>query len=392
MKSVLPDLEMVSLLCKEATDPLLLGNILDSMSDSVLVIDERGQILCCNRMTQEILGHDPHELVASGLETLILGKKDNNEFNQILFDMIWKKSVKAYAEVDYHHLDGSVRRLAVTTSHLVHVGDRETSFMGFVALFKDITEVSRLRRQEEELIQEKHRIAKEKARSLKKVAMGVAHEIRNPMVTIGGFASRIAKEADRPEQVKRYAENVLAAAKNLETIVEAVHQCCALPDFNGSQGNISGVVHEAISNMTPQALLKDVTLMLRDETSGSDCVLFDPILLKMALDRLIQNAIDFSENGAVVDVALKADASSVRVEIQDYGVGINEEDLKYIFDPFFSTWPNRSGMGLSVVESVVQEHMGTIKVESTPGQGCTIRILLRKSQPNPSTESKTKAE
>lgn len=382
VKSVLPNLELASLLCRTGADPLLIGNILDSMSDSVLVLDQTGRILCCNRITQDILGYDPHELVTKGLEALILGGPENKEFHQILLDMIRKRSVRAYTEVDYHHPDHSVRRLAATTSHLVDISDRETSFVGFVALFKDITEVSLLRQRERELIQEKHRIAGEKARSLQKVAMGVAHEIRNPMVTIGGFANRITKAADSPEQVKRYAENVLAAARQLESIVEAVHQCCNLPVFRASVENISAAVRSAVSEMMPQALEKNVLLNIRDATSGDYRVVFDPVLLKMALYRLIQNAIDFSENGAEVDISLDLNQSGAILEVRDHGMGIREDDLEYIFDPFFSTVPNRSGMGLTVVERVVQEHMGTIDVESKPGQGTAIRISLRDLRSN----------
>jgi PAS domain S-box-containing protein len=377
VKSVIPNLELASLLCRSGTDPLLIGNILDSMSDSVLVLDQAGRILCCNRITHDILGYDPQELVANGLETLILNQPENKELHQILFDMIRKRSIQAYAEVDYHHPDHSVRRLATTTSHLVDVSDRETSFVGFVALFKDITEVSRLRRKERELIQEKHRIASEKARSLQKVAMGVAHEIRNPMVTIGGFAGRITKAADDPEQVKRYAENVLAAARQLETIVEAVHQCCNLPVFRAYEENISAVISEGVSDMMPQALQKNVHMNLSDATSGDHLLVVDPLLLKMALSRLIQNAIDFSEKGAEVDILLDLHDSGAMLEVRDHGAGIKEDDLEFIFDPFFSTVPNRSGMGLAVVERVVQEHMGTMEVESKPGQGTVIRILLQ---------------
>ena len=98
-----------------------------------------------------------------------------------------KKDIKNYREVDYRHPDGSVRRLAVTTSYLLARGDHESTFVGFVALFKDITEVFRLRRIEHNLVKEKERIDRARISSLHKLAMGVAHEIRNPVVTIGGF-------------------------------------------------------------------------------------------------------------------------------------------------------------------------------------------------------------
>ena len=186
---MIPNLDLVSIVCSGTTDPSLIANILESISDSVIVVGPRGEILCCNKITEKMLGYSPQELLEKGLAQLMVQQNGNEEFNRIFIETISKQSVNGYKEVDYHHPDGSIRRLAATTSYLVDIGDRQTSFTGFVALFKDITEIAELRRKEKQFIQERHKIAREKIRSLQKLAMGVAHEIRNPIVTIGGFAA-----------------------------------------------------------------------------------------------------------------------------------------------------------------------------------------------------------
>ena len=83
-----------------------------------------------------------------------------------------------------------------------------------------------------------------------------------------------------------------------------------------------------------------------------------------------------------MDISLRAAESGTIVEVKDYGSGISEQDLEYIFNPFFSTLPQAAGMGLTVVESVVNEHLGTIEVDSKAGVGTSIRIFLPRAPQN----------
>jgi PAS domain S-box-containing protein len=385
LKSIIPNLDLVSIVCSGTAGPGLIGNILESISDSVIVLGPQGDILCCNRITEEMLGYSPEELLEKGLAQLMAQRNGNEEFNRIFIETISKQSVSGYKEVDYHHPDGSVRRLAATTSYLVDIGERQTSFTGFVALFKDITEVADLRRKERQLIQERHKIAGEKIRSLQKLAMGVAHEIRNPIVTVGGFAARIARAADDPEATRRYANNIMEAAKSLEKAVDAVQQCCDLPAINPFEGSLSDLLRMTVSEMAPKAQEKKVNLRVHDELPRDYKTSFDPLLLRMALVRLIENSVEFSREGSPVDITLRTLESGTLMEVKDHGNGISEQDAEYIFNPFFSTLPHAAGMGLVVVESVVNDHSGTIEVDSKPGVGTSIRICLPRSLQNVGT-------
>jgi nitrogen-specific signal transduction histidine kinase len=137
---------------------------------------------------------------------LLLSKVENFDFNQIFVAAVRHSSMSYYSEVDYHHPDGSVKRLAATTNYFVKEGDSESTVIGFVALLKDVTEVFGLRRKEQELVQEKQRIDRERIRSLHKLAMGVAHEISNPMVTIGGLQLEFSETKRIWKKTRRYAK------------------------------------------------------------------------------------------------------------------------------------------------------------------------------------------
>ena len=130
------------------TESPIVKSILDSMSDCLIVLGQNGDILYANKTTGQMLGCAPDDLIQHGLEMLFFMSKKNYDFNQTFLDAVQRKNVNNYSEVDYHHPDGSVRRLAATTSYLMAVGEHESSFLGFVTLFKDITEVFNLRREE----------------------------------------------------------------------------------------------------------------------------------------------------------------------------------------------------------------------------------------------------
>ena len=125
MKSVIPNLDLVSIVCRGTSDPSLIANILESISDSVIVLGPHGEILCCKGLPKKMLGYSPEELLEKGLAQLMIQHDGNEEFNRIFIETISKQSVNGYKEVDYHHPDGSVRRLAATTSYLVDIGETD---------------------------------------------------------------------------------------------------------------------------------------------------------------------------------------------------------------------------------------------------------------------------
>lgn len=357
-------------------DDVILNNILESMSDSLIVIGHKGDVLYANHATEEILGYGLPDLKERGLAQIFFLRDENYDFNQLFVNAVWNKSIHQYSEVDYHHPDGSLKRLAATTSYLIGDDEDQSAFVGIVALFKDVTETFNLIRKEKELIKERARIAGQKIESLRKLAMGVAHEIRNPIVTIGGFSARIQRDESNPENTRRAASNILENAGRLERLVEEVHQYCNVPKVNLVQGQLSVPAEAAVEYIRPKAAKKEIDIALHESPAGSREMAFDPALIKDALIRLLENAIDFSLQGSRVVVSLQYDDDGATIDVTDSGSGISETDLRFIFDPFFSTKTQGSGMGLAIVERIVQEHMGRIEVQSAPGLGTSISIFL----------------
>lgn len=372
--------EILALGWQNVMDSLIVDNILNSMSDSLIVFGHEGEVLYANKITKDILGYTLEDFREKGIARLFFESEVNRDFSNALADTILKKSTKEYHELDYHHPDGTMRRLAATTSYLVAHGEHESTVIGFVALFKDITEVFNLKRIEQELLRDRERIARERVVSLHKLAMGVAHEIRNPVVTIGGFAARIMRDEANQEKTRTYAASILEDARRLEKVVDEIHQYCDLSEPSLTQEDVGLIVVEAVNTMASGGGRRNVRVEVHNSVPGH-CTLMDPAQIKRAVELLLENAIDFSPRESQVDVFVYVNDEGTVLEVSDSGQGISPRDLEYIFDPFFSTRTHGTGMGLATVQRIVQEHRGTITVDSSPGKGTSVRIVLPMSQP-----------
>jgi PAS domain S-box-containing protein len=357
-------------------EDLVIKNILESMTDSLIVIGKKGEIIYTNSATASVLGCDIEQLKRLGLGITFFSMEQNVAFNQIFIDAIRDKSLRSYAEVPYIQPNGTRKRLSVTTSYLMKLHDGEQDFLGIIALFKDITETADLREREKALLEARQKASQEQIKALQKLAAGVAHEIRNPIVTIGGFATRIMKNSDMPEPVIRQAHFILENSKKLERVVTEVQRYCDIDIRIQSLVELEKVIEEAIVAVSHEMISKGMKCAIEKDVGVKTECQCDPDLLRAALEQLLENAIYFAPENSTISIKLSRTANELSVSIQDQGTGISPGDMAYIFNPFFSTRADKPGMGLPTVLRIINAHMGFIAVDSENGTGTCITITL----------------
>ena len=215
----------------------------------------------------------------------------------------------------------------------------------------------------------------------------ISHELKTPIGAVGLLAEALEAASDEPDQVRRFAKRLTKEADRLARITQEIIELSRLQAADALTKpevvEIDRVVALAIDQNRVAAESSRVTVVSGGDRGAE--VYGDEPLLAVALHNLIANAIQYSPKGSRVGVGVKNADGIVEIAVTDQGIGIPDEELDRVFERFFRIDPARSrhtggsGLGLSIVKHVVQNHGGDIRVWSQPGNGSTFTIRLPKA-------------
>jgi two-component system sensor histidine kinase HydH len=227
--------------------------------------------------------------------------------------------------------------------------------------------------------QERKRLQAENT-ELATLAGGLAHEIRNPLSTIGMNLELLAEELEnddsqRARRMLRRIANLQAECRNLEEILNAFLQFARAGELHLSDGNLNTIVSDYVDFLEPQANSMEVELRPHLD-SDLPVVMLDKSLMRQALVNLCRNAIEAMPEGGSIDLLTRTRGEDVVLEIIDTGKGMDEKTRGQMFQAFFSTRSGGSGLGLPTVRKIVEAHHGRISCESEVGKGTRFTITL----------------
>jgi len=212
------------------------------------------------------------------------------------------------------------------------------------------------------------------------MAVELAHEIRNPLGSIELFASLLVKELSGDP--KRWAENIRMGIRSLNTIVSNMLHFTnpAAPEF--SMLDLHELIEEVVKFAAPIMQQRQVHVAM-DLSAASPVICGNRELLKQMMLNLVFNAMKAMPSEGSLTIRTRNIGRTteevhelLELQIRDTGVGIPPENLNRIFDPFFTTNKNGTGLGLSVVHQIVEQHSGSIRVSSEVNQGTTFTIVF----------------
>jgi len=227
---------------------------------------------------------------------------------------------------------------------------------------------------------------KERLASLGQASAEFVHDIGNPLTIVWGYVQLLAKKLEESEPTDD--PNAVSSNKELEIIEQNVRLCRDLLTMWQSYGSVEATPHKliSISDIVRDvvagvgAMAKETPVELKCEVTEDPCSLMgDAVQITRAIQNVIINAIQASgDRKGTVEVSCIRKDFYVDVRVADTGQGISPEQIARIFDPYFTTKQGKSGtgLGLFITRKVVDDHNGSIKVDSTPGIGTTITIRL----------------
>jgi len=250
----------------------------------------------------------------------------------------------------------------------VPIYDKEGHGSGRVLLLYDLTELKRLEKQ----VQRHEWLV-----SLGKMAAGVAHEVRNPLSSIKGLATLLGSRFSKDSEEKEAATLLITEVERLNrSVTELLNFAKPLP-LEAKELDLREVIPDSLKLVDSDARELQVTI---SHAISPDLpkISADPDRLKQVLLNLYLNALQAMEHGGSLKVRAHRGKKEniVDIEIEDTGVGIPAELLERVLDPYFTTKPDGTGLGLAMVYKIIDEHGGTIKFDSETGKGTTVTVSL----------------
>ncbi|BCS87490.1 ATP-binding protein [Pseudodesulfovibrio sediminis] len=238
--------------------------------------------------------------------------------------------------------------------------------LGTIFILSDLTEIHRLQADVKQ---------REKMAAIGNLAAGIAHEVRNPLSSIKGYATYFAGLFDEGSENRKAATVMITETERLNRVISELLDFSRPSDFKFRETDMT-MVMDTVSRLLQQDVTSrgiDLTIEVEPELP----------MAKLDADRMIQALLNAGINGVqAMDsddrLSLRAYRSDtgLNIEIADTGQGIPEEDLSTIFDPYFTTKSQGTGLGLAVVRKIVEGHGGNVEVESITGKGTTFTISL----------------
>jgi signal transduction histidine kinase len=219
----------------------------------------------------------------------------------------------------------------------------------------------------------RERLEKERYLSgIGRVATSIAHDLKNPIVTVTGFARRI-HQGKGDEQ--RAAQTIMESAENMERIVNDVLDFGKPARLDLKEEDLREVIREACESCREKAEKSYVKVLL-DLPSPPVRVTVDNFRLQRALVNIMSNAIEACGEGQDVSVSAVAGESHATIQIEDCGSGMDEETLANIFTPFYTRKSSGTGLGMAIAKKVVDAHGGDIRPDGRPGGGTRVTIAI----------------
>ena len=220
----------------------------------------------------------------------------------------------------------------------------------------------------------------EKLSALGRLTANVAHEIRNPITVIGGFAENLKKRISPGTKEREFIDLISTEAKRLEEILREVLLFSNKPFFRKEKYDINKVIIESLDMY--KDIFKNASITVKMNFSEVTRVYIDKRQVMEGINNLISNAVDAMHNGGTLTIVTQEKIfrgkNYVAVRITDTGSGISEENILLIFEPFFSTkiTKKETGLGLPITKKIVEGHGGFMKIDSRVGKGSTFILYF----------------
>jgi PAS domain S-box-containing protein len=348
-------------------------NVINSMMNGLITVDERGRVLFANALAEEITGYAQAELRGLRVEDLLVDSPTGTGENPVMRTV--RTGRRAYQQEAWLVKKGGGKDPVVLNTTLLL--DEKKHPQGALAVFNDITRQKRLEEQIAHL---------DKLAALGRLSSSIAHEIRNPLTGIAAGIQYLQRAGQVAGSQQENIEFILDEVKRIDRLIGDLMSVVRVSDLIYAETTLEELIQAGVASMAELAKRKAV--VVATEFPGEPRpIVVDADRITQVIINLLKNAIEASpvDGGVVVSLSFAPDARDVLfdavgdfaiIRVRDNGLGLTEEDRQRVFEPFFSKKTGGTGLGLYVTHSIIERHGGYIYVDSEYGVGTTFSVYL----------------
>ncbi|RUL54299.1 ATP-binding protein [Lysinibacillus antri] len=331
--------------------------MIDDVTHGLIFTNIDGEIVEMNELAAQYINCEKNALIYEGYERIFDNLIDY-EFRKLKFMEKLLNSGRASLNVESHLDNGEALFLKLESKFNYKLGL-------IVTTITDETELITLKRQLEQ---------QNSLNAIGEMAASIAHEIRNPMTSLKGFIELL--KMNSADDSKKYLNVMDSELHRMESILSDLLYLSKPKQRSFETLSINQVVEEVVELMQPHAIQHNINLIMKCYDPYTAKIFGNENRLKQMLINLVKNAIEVMQNGGTIMVSIEYTDDGVLLAVQDEGQGIAEAELKQLFTPFYTTKEAGTGLGLVLVKKVVEEHNGSVTVESFVGKGTTFKITI----------------
>jgi two-component system sensor histidine kinase HydH len=337
--------------------------VVESMANGLISLDSAGAVTTINQAAQELIGISEAE--AKSLEIDGLLQEHAVEIQNVLEN----NHTILNKEIVYQHSNGSAIPVNLSATQ---VKDERGVKLGVVILLNDMREMVEL--------QERAKRAEHLA-SIGRMAATVAHEIRNPLSSVRGFAQFFANRFVEKTEERTYALAMMEESNRLNRVVSELLDYARPLELKIEPTSIETLFLDIVRRLELEQTASDIEI-IQEVQPDMPTVQLDHDRILQVLLNLTQNSIDAMPNGGklILSAVWLAERNSVQIGVRDTGKGIPKSDLPRLFEPFFTTKTRGAGLGLAVVRKIVDAHNGEVEVKSEEGVGTQVILTTPQSK------------
>lgn len=335
----------------------------ENANEAFVTIDQHSKVIFFNKAAERIFGYSRDEVIGQDLGN-ILGPECREDHKRAVSQYIVTRKSKLIGHVSAFNAmrkNGEIFPASIAFS----VSEIYDEFF-FTALVRDESETK---------ILEQQIIKNERLAALGQTVAEISHEIKNPLMMIGGFTRQLAKTVSDPKNLEKL-ELIVREIDRLEHLLNGLKDLYRPCEVTFEQFDLVALLHEVSELAVANAYNHGIQIDIR-QGERNIIVKGDREKLQQVLLNILKNSIEAMTEGGAITVETGLSGKEAEIVISDTGLGIPEEIQNKIFSPFFTTKKNGTGLGLCISKRIIEEHPGSsFSIESEVGKGTVVRISL----------------